>query len=75
MALSIIFTTYTKNGLKNCSLNKPLYYSKLVLKKDKWSSVENTLMFKFDKAILKKNNRKDKINIIINVFNSIISLK
>ena len=62
MVLSIIFTTYTRNGLKNCNLNKTLYYSKLVLKKDKCSSVENTLVLKFDKAILKKKNRIDNID-------------
>ena len=76
MVLSIVFTTYTRNGLKTCNLNKPLYYSKLVLKKDKCSSVENTLVLKFDKAILKKKkNRIDNIDIIINAVNSIISLK
>ena len=53
MTHSIVFTTYTRNGLKKCGVNKPLYYSKLVLKKDKCSSVENTLL-KFDKAIFKK---------------------
>ena len=55
MALSIIFTTYTRNGFKNFSVNKPLYYStSLVLEKDKCSSFQNTLALKFDKAILKK---------------------
>ena len=52
MVFSIIFTTYARNDL-----NKPLYYSKLfffVLKREKCSSVENTLVLKFDKAILKK---------------------
>ena len=76
MALSIIFTTYTKNGLKNCSLNKPLLFeTSLVLKKAKSSSVENTLVLKFDKGVLKTKNRIDNIDIIINVTNSIISLK
>ena len=40
--------------LKICSVNEPLYYVKLVLKKDKCLSVENILVLKFDKAILKK---------------------
>ena len=40
--------------LKSCSVNKPLYYAKLVLKKDKYLSVENVLVLKFDKDILKK---------------------
>ena len=35
-------------------MNKPLYYAKLVLKKDKCLSVENILVLKFHKAILKK---------------------
>ena len=75
MVLSIVFTTYTRNGLKTCNLNKPLYYSKLVLKKDKCSSVENTLVLKFDKAILKKIIELITLIIIINAVNSIISLK
>ena len=55
MALSIIFITYTRNCLKDCSVNKPLYYAKLVLKKKQvFSSVENILVLKFDRAILKK---------------------
>ena len=33
MAISIIFTTYTRNGLKNCGEKEPLHYAKLVLKK------------------------------------------
>ena len=37
-------------------------------------SIENTLVLNFDKAILKKN-RIDNIDIIINVINSVISLK
>ena len=40
--------------LKSCSVNKPFYYAKLVLKKDKCLGVENNLMLKFDKVILKK---------------------
>ena len=32
-----------------------LFETSLVLKKDKCSSVENTLVLKFDKAILKNN--------------------
>ena len=40
--------------LKSCSVNEPLYYAKLVLKKDKCLSVENVLVLKFDKAMLKK---------------------
>ena len=40
--------------LKSCSVNKPLYYAKLVLKKDKCLSVENILVFKSGKAILNK---------------------
>ena len=40
--------------LKSCSVKEPLYYAKLVLKKDRLS-VENILVLKFDKAILKKS--------------------
>ena len=40
--------------LKSCSVNQPLYSEKLVLKKDKCLSVENILVLKFDKTILKK---------------------
>ena len=40
--------------LKSCSANEPLYYVKLVLKKDKCLSVEIILVLKFDKTILKK---------------------
>ena len=39
---------------KSCSVNEPSHYAKLVLKNDKCSSVENNLVLKFDKAILKK---------------------
>ena len=38
--------------LKSWSLNEPLYYAKLVLKKGKCLSDENNLVLKFDKAIL-----------------------
>ena len=38
--------------LKSCSVNEPLYYAKLVLKKNK--CCENILVLKFGKAILKK---------------------
>ena len=37
--------------LKSCSVNEPLYYAKPVFK---CLSVENNLVLKFDKAILKK---------------------
>ena len=40
--------------LKSCIVNEPLYYAKLVLKKDKCLSDENILVLKFGKAILKK---------------------
>ena len=40
--------------LRSCSVNEPLYYAKLVLKKDKCVSVENILVLKFDETILKK---------------------
>ena len=39
---------------KSCSVNEPLYYAKLVLKKDKCVSIENILVLKFDETILKK---------------------
>ena len=39
--------------LKGCSVNEPIYYAKLVLKKDKCLSVENILVLNFDKTILK----------------------
>ena len=35
-------------------MSKPLYYAKLVFKKDKCLSVENILVLKFDKAIFKE---------------------
>ena len=56
MALSITFTTYTKNGLKKIVAwtNFILFETSLVLKKDKCSSIENILVLKFGKAILKK---------------------
>ena len=54
MVLSIIFTTSPEMVLKSCSVNEPLYYAKLVLKKDKCLSVENILVLKFYKGILKK---------------------
>ena len=41
MALSIIFTASPEIALKSCNVNKPLYYVKLVLKKDKCLGVEN----------------------------------
>ena len=40
--------------LKSCSVKEPLYYAKLVLKKDKCLSVESILALKFDETILKK---------------------
>ena len=40
--------------LKSFSVNEPLYYAKLVLKKGKCFSVANILVLKFDKAIFKK---------------------
>ena len=54
MALSIIFTTYTRNGFKKlqCERTVILCETSLVLKK--FSSVENILVLKFDKTILKK---------------------
>ena len=58
-----------------CEQTFILFETSSVLKKDKCSSVENTLMLKFDKAILKKKNVIYNIYIIINVINSIISLK
>ena len=56
MAVSIIFTTYTRNGFKKlqCERTFILCETSLVLKKDKCLSVENILVLKFDKAILKK---------------------
>ena len=52
----IIFTTYTRNGFKkfHCERTFILCETNLVLIKDKCSSVENILVLKFDKAILKK---------------------
>ena len=56
MALSIIFTAYTRNGFKKlqCEGTFILYKTSLVLKKGKCLNVENILLSKFDKAILKK---------------------
>ena len=55
MALSIIFTTYNRNGFKKlqCEQTFILCKTSLVLKKDKCLSVENILVLKFDKATLK----------------------
>ena len=56
MALSIIFTAYTRNGLKKlqCERIFILCETSLVLKKDKCLRDENFLVLNFDKAILKK---------------------
>ena len=56
MALSIVFTTYNRNGFKKLQCERTFILSKtsLVLKKDKWLSVENILLLKFGKAILKQ---------------------
>ena len=48
MALSIIFTTTPEITLKSFSVNEPLYYAKLVLKKDKRLSAENILNNRID---------------------------
>ena len=55
MILSIIFTTYTRNGFKKLQCERTFILCKtgLVLKKDKCLFVENILVLKFDKAILK----------------------
>ena len=37
---------------KKFSVNKPLYYAKQVSKKDKYSSVEKSLVLKLDRATL-----------------------
>ena len=56
MVLSIIFNTYTRNGLKKllCEQTFILCETSLVLKKGKCLSVENIMVLKSDKAILKK---------------------
>ena len=56
MALSIIFTTYTRNGFEKLQCERAfiLCETSLVLKNDKCLSVEDILVFKFDIAILKK---------------------
>ena len=56
MVLSIKITTYTRNGFKKlqCERTSILCETSLVLKKGKCLSVENNLVLKFDKAILKK---------------------
>ena len=46
MALSIIFTTYNRNGLKKLQYE---WTFKLVLKKDKCVSVENILLLNLTK--------------------------
>ena len=40
--------------LKSCNVNEPLYYAKLVSKKDTCLSVENVLVLKFDKSHVKE---------------------
>ena len=56
MALSIIFTTYTRNGFEKLQFERTfiLCETSLVLKKDKCLSDANILVIKFDKAIFKK---------------------
>ena len=56
MILFIIFSTYTRNAFKKlqCERTFILCEISLILKKDKCLSVENILVLKFDKAILKK---------------------
>ena len=56
MALSIIFPTYSKNGFKKLQCERTFILSEtsLVLKQGNCSTVENILVLKFDKAILKK---------------------
>ena len=55
MILSIIFTTYTRNGFKKLQCERTFILCKtgLVLKKDKCLFIKNILVLKFDKAILK----------------------
>ena len=57
-----------------CEISKNTFFLQNTCGGCFWS-VENTLVLKFDKAILKKNNEIDNSDIIINVINSIISLK
>ena len=47
MTLSIIFATYTRNGFKKLQCER-------TFEKRQVLSVENILVLKFDKAILKK---------------------
>ena len=56
MVFSIFFTTYTSNGFKTLQRERAFVPCKasLVLKRGKCLSVENILVLKFDKAILKK---------------------
>ena len=54
MALTNIFTTYTRNGFKKLQCEQTFILCKTSFKKDKCLSVENNLVSKFDKAILKK---------------------
>ena len=57
IALSIILTTYARNGLKELQCEQTFIVSKisLVLKKNKCClNVENILVIKFVKAVLKK---------------------
>ena len=56
MALSVISTTYTRNGFTKlqCERTSILCETSLVLKKGKCLRDENILVLKFDKAILKE---------------------
>ena len=52
MALSIIFTTYTRNGFKKLQRERTFIPCKTSF--EKCLSAENNLVLKFGKAILKK---------------------
>ena len=54
MALSIIFTTYTRNSFKMLQYEQTFILCETSFEKDKCLSVENILVLKFHKAILKK---------------------
>ena len=62
MAISIIFTTYTRNGLKYRIVNKLLYYAKLVLKKRQVFQVLKRLWCKSLRKPFWRNNGIDNID-------------
>ena len=71
MAISIIFTRYTRNGLKYRIINKLLYYAKLVLKKSFRKKVFQVLKRLWWKSLRKPFWRNNGINNIDKNFHAV----